>query len=94
MSTTAKHITIKGKVQGVFFRKHAKQKATDLALSGWVKNTDDGNVEIFVQGDINAIEQLVEWCWQGPPRAEVTIVETGHAMHDESFTDFTIHHKE
>ena len=39
MSLTAKHIIISGKVQGVFFRKHTKQKATELKINGWVKNT-------------------------------------------------------
>ena len=90
MNLTAKHILVKGKVQGVFFRKSAKQIAADLNISGWVKNTDDGDVEIFAQGDSNAIDQLIKWCKQGPPKAEVEDVEVKDATPDYSIKNFSV----
>ena len=44
------HLVIHGKVQGVFFRKHALEKANDLGLKGIVRNLPNGNVEIFAEG--------------------------------------------
>ena len=68
------HLMICGKVQGVFYRASAKEKATELALSGWIKNTKAGNVEATVSGSDDAVQQFVEWCRQGPPRAVVSHV--------------------
>ena len=65
------HIIIKGHVQGVFFRTETKQKADELGVSGWVKNCDDGSVEIFSQGTEEALKILEEWCRKGPASAEV-----------------------
>ncbi|MEC5422532.1 acylphosphatase [Virgibacillus sp. C22-A2] len=45
-----KHLIISGRVQGVGFRYAAKQKAEDYKLAGWVKNKDDGTVELEVEG--------------------------------------------
>ena len=88
----AKHIIVKGKVQGVFFRKHTKQKAEELSLSGWVKNTNNDDVEIFAQGNKNEIEQLINWCWQGSPKANVENVATNDAEPDINLAGFYIHH--
>ena len=72
MPTT--HLLIKGKVQGVFYRASAKEKAEALRLTGWVKNTPDGNVEAVVTGSENSLHQFISWCQQGPPKAVVTEV--------------------
>ena len=66
-----KRITIKGKVQGVFFRASTKDKADELGLSGEVRNMADGGVEVLVAGDESKVNELIEWCRIGPPRAEV-----------------------
>ncbi|MET0634733.1 MAG: acylphosphatase [Chitinophagaceae bacterium] len=68
-------IVIRGKVQGVFYRKTAKDKARELGLTGWVRNEDDGSVRIEVSGEEKNLEQLVKWCAEGPPRAVVTEVQ-------------------
>lgn len=90
MLLIAKHITVKGKVQGVFFRKNAKQIAEDLNITGWVKNTDEGHVEIFAQAFEEELIQFIEWCKQGPPKADVENVEVGDAKTDESIKHFSI----
>ncbi|HEX5155424.1 MAG TPA: acylphosphatase [Parafilimonas sp.] len=89
-SLTAKHIVVKGEVQGVFFRKTAKQVAEALNITGWVKNTEEGNVEIFAQASEDKIAQLTEWCKQGPPRAEVEDVEVKDAKPDQNIKQFSI----
>lgn len=90
MNLTAKHIVVKGKVQGVFFRKHTKQFAEQLYITGWVKNTDEGHVEIFAQATEIILEQLILWCKQGPPKAEVKDVEIKDAKPDNSIKHFVI----
>ena len=75
METKAVKITVHGKVQGVFYRKSAAEKATSLGLVGWVKNNPDGTVQMLVQGPENRIVKMVEWCWEGPKNAVVTTVE-------------------
>jgi acylphosphatase len=91
MSQTAKHILVKGKVQGVFFRKNAKQIADELKINGWVKNTDEGDVEIIAVSDEDAIKKLIEWCRQGPPKAEVKDVIVEDTETNESFKNFYIY---
>lgn len=69
-----KRIIIHGEVQGVFFRASTKEKAEQLSLSGEVRNLADGGVEVLVAGNGDAVKRLLEWCHEGPPRAEVTSV--------------------
>jgi len=72
------HLLIKGKVQGVFYRASAKEKADELGITGWVKNTPAGFVEALACGDDNDVQQFVEWCKKGPSNAvvdDVVIIE-------------------
>ena len=68
-------IRVTGKVQGVFYRKSAKDAARVLGVTGWVRNEDDGSVSIEASGTPDAIAKLIEWCRQGSPRAVVTDVK-------------------
>ena len=68
-------ITITGKVQGVFFRQSAKEKALELGLTGQVKNTGDGYVHIIASGIPEQLAAFTGWCKKGPPRAAVAGVE-------------------
>ena len=69
----SKHVNLRisGKVQGVFFRKSAKQEADNLSLGGWIRNKNDGTVEISASGEEKNIEQFIKWCKKGPPFAKV-----------------------
>ena len=73
-----KPITVKcvveGRVQGVFYRASTVERATSLGLNGWVRNCENGNVELVAAGQEAGIQQLIAWLWQGPPRAEVVAV--------------------
>ncbi|NVK27080.1 MAG: acylphosphatase [Flavobacteriia bacterium] len=68
-------ITIYGKVQGVFYRKSTQQKAQQLGLVGWVMNQSDGSVQAEIQGDENLLNEMVDWCWQGPPASDVIKID-------------------
>ena len=69
------HVLISGRVQGVWFRASTKQKADQLGLTGWVRNTDDGNVEAVFEGGDDTVNEIVKWCHKGPPLSKVEKVE-------------------
>ena len=64
-------LTIKGKVQGVFYRATAKDIADLTGIKGWVKNLPDKNVEITATASEEALQKFIKWCKQGPPKARV-----------------------
>ena len=70
------HIRVTGRVQGVYFRASTCGEARRLGISGWVRNTSDGAVELEAQGAPDALAELVAWCHEGPPAARVQKVET------------------
>lgn len=65
-------ISVRGRVQGVWYRGSTRDQARRLGLRGWARNLADGSVEVVAEGDPDAIEQLVAWCRTGPPGARVT----------------------
>ena len=69
------HVVVSGRVQGVFFRAEAAQRARALGLGGFVRNTPDGLVEAAFEGDPAGVDAMVEWCRTGPPLAAVERVE-------------------
>lgn len=67
-------ITVRGKVQGVWFRRHTLEKAQQLQLTGTVRNTDEGDVAIVTTGTDDQLADFLEWCWLGSPKSKVTSV--------------------
>jgi acylphosphatase len=65
---------ITGRVQGVSYRASTAHEARTLGITGWVKNRDDGGVELEAEGPGEQIAALLDWCEQGPPAAKVTNV--------------------
>lgn len=66
------YLKIRGRVQGVGFRRWAEKKAREIGeISGWVRNVDDGSVEILMRGPIERVEQLILACHEGPSWARV-----------------------
>ena len=66
---------VSGQVQGVFFRDSTRQKAEELDLTGWVKNTPDGRVEALFEGPPDRVREMVRWCEEGPQQASVENVD-------------------
>ena len=73
---TARLFTIKGRVQGVFFRANTRRVAESLGLSGYAINLPDGNVEVLACGDDEAVDSLSDWLQHGPDRARVDEVRS------------------
>lgn len=69
-----RHLQIRGKVQGVYYRASMVEEALRLGLSGWVRNRRDGSVEAMACGTPAQLELLTAWARRGPPAAIVTEV--------------------
>lgn len=81
------HVFISGRVQGVFFRMYTQREAQALGLSGWVRNVyseklqvknsnlvEFTGVEAVVEGEKEAVNEMIAWCWSGSPSAQVSDV--------------------
>ena len=75
MPLIRRRVTAHGEVQGVFFRDTCRAQADAAGVAGWVRNAPNGAVEAAFEGTADAVEQLVEWCRQGPPQARVERVD-------------------
>jgi acylphosphatase len=62
---------VTGRVQGVGFRAAAVRQAHLLRVRGWVRNTDDGAVEVMIQGPHEQVDRMLSWLHVGPPGARV-----------------------
>ncbi|MCU0520270.1 MAG: acylphosphatase [Anaerolineae bacterium] len=67
----AVHVTVSGYVQGVGFRYFTRASAQRSGVVGWVRNTDDGDVEIWAEGAEKRIQQFIEAIRRGPSQSEV-----------------------
>jgi acylphosphatase len=81
MSGTIRHVTIRGRVQGVGYRYWVEQQAMAHALEGWVRNRRDGSVEALFSGPEDVVSNMVAACRRGPSSARVDAVmeEAGHS---------------
>ena len=70
-----KKCLVSGRVQGVFYRGTAAQRARELGLRGYARNLDDGRVEVLACGEEEAVAEFVSWLWIGSSAAKVTGVE-------------------
>lgn len=65
---------VEGRVQGVGFRHSCMTEGQRLGLSGWVRNTDRGDVEVWAEGEEEKLEAMQRWLRRGPPVAQVDTV--------------------
>ena len=84
------HLRIYGQVQGVFFRRNAKEEADKLGLVGWVRNERDGSVQALAVGTKQKLNEFIRWCKKGPPFAIVENVEIDWSRREEDFDSFEI----
>lgn len=90
MSLKQVHLFVRGRVQGVFFRASAQREARRLGLTGWVKNRADSAVELLLEGEEEAIKELVGWAYKGPGAARVDTVDVRWRSFTGEFSDFRI----
>jgi acylphosphatase len=70
-----RRVIVHGHVQGVFFRESIRRRAESVAVTGWVRNRGDGSVEAVLEGEREALEQLISFCETGPRGARVDWVD-------------------
>jgi acylphosphatase len=66
---------VAGRVQGVFYRGTAAQRARELGVRGYARNLPDGRVEVLACGEARVVESFIEWLWIGSAASKVTAVE-------------------
>lgn len=69
------HVRVAGSVQGVGYRWFVRERARRLGLSGWVRNLEDGGVEVAASGDEQQVELLRSELQRGPSGAMVKSVD-------------------
>lgn len=84
------HLQIQGRVQGVWFRATAREKALELGLTGWVRNLPDRQVELIAEGPRNVLDAMVDWCRVGPPLARVEDVKIERGQATDTFASFEV----
>jgi acylphosphatase len=66
---------INGIVQGIFFRAFIKTNAEKLNVKGFTRNLEDGRVEVFLEGDANDVNKMVDLCKKGPKHSQIKKVD-------------------
>lgn len=84
------HAFVSGRVQGVWFRKSTLEKAQAHGLTGWVRNLDDGRVEVMARGHEHGVMRLEAWLSIGPALATVAEVTSSRVEAPEEFIEFVI----
>lgn len=91
MPTKRYHLTVHGRVQGVFFRKHVKEKADKLGVKGYVRNCPDGkSVEVVAEGEEQQLKELLKFCKIGPTASKVDHVDFDETEFENAFGEFVI----
>ncbi|MCA9658111.1 MAG: acylphosphatase [Myxococcales bacterium] len=84
-------VRVAGRVQGVYYRASAREVARRLGLVGWVRNLPTGEVELCAEGTRAALEELLQWCADGPPAAVVRgVAPRWEAIDDLEFAAFEV----
>jgi acylphosphatase len=78
---------IEGRVQGVGFRYSCIREGRRLGITGWVRNTQDGDVEVWAEGPADKLETLLQWLRRGPPGARVDNVRCEKAVPTGNYRD-------
>ena len=76
---SARFYRVRGRVQGVGFRYFVEHKAASIGVAGWVRNDDDGTVQVYAMGTLEQLADLAGVLWQGPRWAEVRGVDESEA---------------
>ena len=77
---------VNGIVQGVFFRLFVKENAERYNVKGFVRNLEDGRVEVFLEGNVDEVNKMIELCKKGPKHSKIINVE----IKPERFQNFKV----
>jgi acylphosphatase len=89
VSEIARRVVVHGRVQGVFFREATRRRASRAGVAGWVRNTDEGTVEAWFEGEAEDVDVLVHFVETGPSGAHVERVEV-HEVAPEDLRGFEV----
>ena len=81
---------VEGRVQHVGFRYSCMIEGQRLGLSGWVRNTPRGDVEVWAEGAKEKLDALVRWLYRGPPGARVDTVHYETCLPTGNYREFGI----
>ena len=70
-----RRVTVRGRVQGVFFRDSVRRRAESQNVTGWVTNRTDGAVEAVFEGEPESVARMIEYAKTGPRHAEVDSID-------------------
>lgn len=90
MSLKQVQLVVRGRVQGVFFRASSQREAKRLGLTGWVKNRNDGSVEMLAEGEEESLKELIAWSHRGSGASRVDKVDVRWRSFSGEFFDFRI----
>lgn len=90
MSKSRVKLLIKGIVQGVNFRYYTQREAQKRGVTGWVRNLADGSVAAVFEGEEGDVEEMVQWCRQGPPGARVNELVVQPEEYRGDYSSFSI----
>lgn len=82
-------LTIQGSVQPVFFNRYVIEEAEKLGVKGFIRNKEDGFIEIFIEGNINEVNQMITACKTGPQYAMIRNSEEKEERF-QGFKDFKV----
>ena len=84
------HITVSGRVQGVFFRHNTNIAANKLGLKGYVRNKEHDSVEVVAEGPEDKLKELIAFCRKGPAGARVDNIKVEYEESRNEFDSFCI----
>ena len=80
---------ISGTVQGVLFRKFIDENAKRIGIRGYVRNLNDGRVEVVMEGTDDKVMEMLEICKKGNPHSKIREIEMKE-LTNQSFQGFNI----
>jgi acylphosphatase len=86
----AARLIVQGTVQGIFFRQFVKEHSDNLGLVGFVRNLEDGTVEIIIEGEAEQIERLVRFVQKGPEHSQIRNVKVEERKWTGDLKEFKI----
>ncbi len=84
------HLFVSGRVQGVFYRYHVRKIARELKITGWVRNLNDGRVEIVGEGEEKNIDKFIVFCQNTPKFVRIDDIDIRVENATGKFQDFEI----
>ena len=90
MPTKRLTLHISGLVQGVGYRYSAQQEARKRGFTGYVKNAENGGIEIVAEGEKEDLKNFIQWCYNGVGSANVQTVNESWSEGTGAFSDFEI----